>query len=131
MVPLCHFSRIPAKQLPTRFRAKLTSFFVCLSRPWIWGAVFLLGLLVMVAVVLLAVMAKRKGGQLSACVSQQGSSGPVSATPAFEAGNLGLLPLQMGFGKCPQALQFPWLKGGGQRGDSMGGGLGRDRNCRG
>uniref|UniRef100_A0A452EGG7 Triggering receptor expressed on myeloid cells like 1 n=1 Tax=Capra hircus TaxID=9925 RepID=A0A452EGG7_CAPHI len=48
---------IPAKQLPTRFRAKLTSFFVCLSRPWIWGAVFLLGLLVMVAVVLLAVMA--------------------------------------------------------------------------
>lgn len=62
MVPLRHFSRIPAKQLPTRFRAKLTSFFVCLSRPWIWGAVFLLGLLVMVAVVLLAVMVKRKGG---------------------------------------------------------------------
>ena len=61
MVPLCHFSRIPAKQLPTRFRAKLTSFFVCLSRAWIW-AVFLLGLLVMVAVMLLAVMAKRKGG---------------------------------------------------------------------
>lgn len=55
----------------------------------------------------------------------------LSATLAFEAGNLGLLPLHMGFGKRPQALKFPWLKGGGEQGDSAGGGLGRDRNCRG
>ncbi|XP_043306074.1 trem-like transcript 1 protein isoform X2 [Cervus elaphus] len=35
------------------------------KRPWIWGAMFLLGLLVMVAVVLLAVMAKRKGNRVA------------------------------------------------------------------
>lgn len=58
--PLCHFSRIPGKQLRARFRAKLTYSFVSLSGPLIWGAVLLLGLLVL-AVVLFAVMAKRKG----------------------------------------------------------------------
>ena len=86
MVPLCHFSRIPAKQLPTRFRAKLTSFFVCLSRAWIWGAVFLLGLLVMVAVMLLAVMAKGKVG----------SSPPVYPSRGLPALYQPLLHLRLG-----------------------------------
>ncbi|XP_055262599.1 trem-like transcript 1 protein isoform X2 [Moschus berezovskii] len=51
------------------------------KRPWIWGAVFLLGLLVMVAVVLLAVMAKRKGSRF-AVGGQFQSSGISNTAPS-------------------------------------------------
>ncbi|XP_068817096.1 trem-like transcript 1 protein isoform X2 [Capricornis sumatraensis] len=51
------------------------------SRPWIWGAVFLLGLLVMVAVVLLAVMVKRKGNRF-AVGGQFQSSGISNTAPS-------------------------------------------------
>ncbi|XP_057556401.1 trem-like transcript 1 protein isoform X2 [Hippopotamus amphibius kiboko] len=51
------------------------------SRPLIWGAVFLLGLLVM-AVVLFAVMAKRKGNRLAVCGQFQGSGVSGSAPSA-------------------------------------------------
>uniref|UniRef100_A0A8C6FJY8 Uncharacterized protein n=1 Tax=Moschus moschiferus TaxID=68415 RepID=A0A8C6FJY8_MOSMO len=47
---------LPSSSPPGSGLSSLPSFVMCLSRPWIWGAVFLLGLLVMVAVVLLAVM---------------------------------------------------------------------------
>lgn len=47
-------------QLPAGFRAALTCPFVSLSVPLIWGSVVLLGLLV-VAVALFDVMARRKG----------------------------------------------------------------------
>ncbi|TEA42387.1 hypothetical protein DBR06_SOUSAS1810177 [Sousa chinensis] len=50
------------------------------SRPLIWGAVLLLGLLVL-AVVLFAVMAKRKGNRLSACGRFQ-SSGVSGSAPS-------------------------------------------------
>ncbi|XP_005223585.1 LOW QUALITY PROTEIN: trem-like transcript 1 protein [Bos indicus] len=51
------------------------------SRAWIWGAVFLLGLLVMVAVMLLAVMAKRKGNRF-AVGGQFQSSGISNTAPS-------------------------------------------------
>lgn len=57
---LLHHSGVPGEQLPARFRPELTYPFMSFSIPLIWGAVLLLSLLV-VAVVLFAVMAKRKG----------------------------------------------------------------------
>lgn len=57
--------------------------------------------------------------------------GPVSASLEFKAENLGLLPLQMCFSKGPQTLEFPWLRGRREQRDSVGGGLGRNRNWRG
>ncbi|KAK2113686.1 Trem-like transcript 1 protein [Saguinus oedipus] len=59
--------RAPGQQLPTGFRSKPAHPFLFLSIPLIWGAVLLLGLLV-AAVVLFAVMAKRKkGNRLDVC----------------------------------------------------------------
>ncbi|XP_032958415.1 trem-like transcript 1 protein isoform X1 [Rhinolophus ferrumequinum] len=69
---LCHCSGIPGKQLPTGFRAKLFCPFVSLSIPLIWGTVVLLGLLV-AAVVLFAVMAKRKANRRGVCGRSQSS----------------------------------------------------------
>ena len=57
---LLYCSRVPGEQLPARFRLELTYPFMSFSIPLIWGAVLLLGLLV-AAVVLFVVMAKRKG----------------------------------------------------------------------
>lgn len=55
-----HYSRALGRQVPSVPRAKPANPFVSLSIPLIWSAVLLLGLLV-VAVVLFAVMARKKG----------------------------------------------------------------------
>lgn len=60
-----HYSRARGQQLPSGPGTKPVYPFVSLSIPLIWGAVLLLGLLV-VAVVLFAVMARRKGRWLPA-----------------------------------------------------------------
>lgn len=55
-----HYSSALGRQPPSGLRAKPAYPFLSLSTPLIWGAVILLGLLV-VAVVLFAVLATRKG----------------------------------------------------------------------
>lgn len=80
-----------------------------LSIPLIWGAVLLLGLLV-AAVVLFVVLAKRKGRWLSISLSQDGSMDPMSASLAVKSRNLGLDPYggaYLEFSQGPETLEFP------------------------